>query len=529
MAAFPASCSVGAPGGGPIGRRYSKAWILVATILGSSMAFIDGTAVNVALPMMQRELGATLTELQWVIEAYALFLASLLLVGGSLGDRLGRRRVFVAGIVIFAVASVWAGVAPGAGHLIAARALQGVGGALFVPGCLALIGACFTDEERGKALGTWSGASGLMAAMGPLLGGFLADTVGWRWVFFINVPIAVVVIAIAVLRVPESGDPTGGRRVDWVGGLLVTVGLGALVYGLIESANRGFGDPVVAASIVVGIGGLAGFVFAETRVHSPMMPLGVFRSRSFAGANILTLLLYAGLGGALFFLPLNLVLVQGYSATQAGAALLPFIVLIAVLSRFMGGLVARTGAKLPLVVGPSVAGVGFLLFAVPGVGGSYWTTFFPAVVVFGLGMSITVAPLVTVVMGTVDQSLSGLASGINNAISRVASLLALAVFGMVALALFNGALDSQLADAGVPTQVVEQLEGERAKLAGAEAPAGLAPGVAAAVDRAIDRAFVQAFRGIMVISALLAFASALTALVAIERRPAPRGQPAVGT
>ena len=524
MASFPAS-----RGGGPVeggaGPRYSKGWILVATILGSSMAFIDGTAVNVALPVMQRELGATLTQLQWVIVAYALFLGSLLLVGGSLGDRLGRRRVFVVGIVVFAVASVWAGLAPGVGQLIAARALQGIGGALFVPGSLALIGACFTDEERGKAIGTWSGASGLMAAVGPLLGGFLAEEFSWRWVFFINVPIAVVVVVIALARVPESVGAAGGR-VDWVGGALATFGLGALVYGLIESANRGLSDPLVVAAIVLGGAGLAAFVFAESRVRSPMMPLGVFRSRSFAGANVLTLLLYAGLGGTLFFLPLNLVLVQGYTATQAGAALLPFILLLGVLSRFMGGLVARTGAKLPLVIGPAVAGVGFLLFAVPGIGGSYWTTFFPAVVVFGLGMSITVAPLVTVVMGTVDPTLAGLASGINNAISRVASLLALAAFGMVALVLFNGSLDTRLADAGVPADVVAQLEGERVKLAGAEVPAGLSPALAATIEGAIDAAFVDAFKGIMVIGALLAFASALTALVAIERRPVPRASPA---
>ena len=295
MATFPASRG-GRPVEGGTGPRYSKAWILAATILGSSMAFIDGTAVNVALPVMQRELGATLTQLQWVIVAYALFLGSLLLVGGSLGDRLGRRRVFVVGIVVFAVASVWAGLAPAVGQLIAARALQGIGGALFVPGSLALIGACFTDEERGKAIGTWSGASGLMAAVGPLLGGFLAEEFSWRWVFFINVPIAVVVVVIALARVPESVGAAGGR-VDWLGGALATFGLGALVYGLIESANRGLGDPLVVAAIVLGVAGLAAFVFAESRVRSPMMPLGVFRSRSFAGANVLTLLLYAGLGG----------------------------------------------------------------------------------------------------------------------------------------------------------------------------------------------------------------------------------------
>ena len=525
MAAFPASCSVGPVGGGVV-RRYSKVWTLVATILGSSMAFIDGTAVNVALPILQADLDASITELQWVIEAYALFLAALLLVGGALGDRLGRRRIFVIGIVVFASASAWCGIAPSVGQLIAARALQGIGGALFVPGSLALIGACFTDQERGKALGTWSGASGLMAAAGPLLGGFLADTFSWRWVFYINIPIAIIVVAIALLRVPESRDPEGGGGVDWAGGLLATVGLGALVYGLIESANRGLSDPIVVASLALGVVGLVAFVFVEARVRSPMMPLGVFRSRNFAGANILTLLLYAGLGGSLFFLPLNLVLVQGYSATQAGAALLPFILLIALISRWAGGLVTRTGPKLPLVVGPAIAGVGFLLFARPEIGGSYWVTFFPAIAVFGLGMALTVAPLVTVVMGSVDQNHAGLASGINNAISRTASLLALAVFGLIALALFNGALDDRLADAGVPPAVVASLEGERVKLAAAEAPAGLEADLAAAVDRAIDLAYVAAFRGIMLISAALAFASALTALLWIERSPVARAQPA---
>ncbi|MEE8518576.1 MAG: MFS transporter [Dehalococcoidia bacterium] len=523
MASFPHDKHAGSPAGGVVARNYSGVWILVATILGSSMGFIDATAVNVILPIMQEDLGATLTELQWFIEAYALFLAALLLVGGTFGDRLGRKRVFMWGIGIFAGASIWAGLAPNAEQLIAARAVQGIGGALFIPGSLALIGACFTDSERGSAVGTWSSASALTMALGPLLGGWLATEFSWRWVFFINVPLAAVVILICLTRVPESREQVSGK-IDWLGAALATVGLGALVYGLIESANLGFGHPEVVGTLGLGVAALIGFVVTELKVESPMIPLGVFKVRSFTGANIMTLLLYGGLGGAFFFVPLNLIQVQGYSATQAGASFLPFVLLIAVLSRYTGGLVPKIGAKIPLTVGPAIAGAGFLAFALQGVNeGSYWTTFFPAMVLFGVGMAITIAPLVTVVMGTVPQSQSGLASGVNNAVTRTGSLLAIAVFGVVALALFNGSLDDGLAAVDAPPAVVASLEDERVELAGADLPPGLPPAQEAELRNAIDEAFVDAFRGIMYISAGLAFAGAIVALFVIERRPKPRG------
>ena len=484
------------------------------------MAFIDGTAVNVALPVMQADLDASLSELQWVVAGYALFLAALLLVGGSLGDRLGRRRTFIWGVAIFAVASVGAGLAPNVQSLIVARAVQGVGGALFVPGSLALIGACFTDVERGRAVGTWSAMSGLTAAAGPLLGGWLAETLSWRWIFFINIPMALVVIGVAMARVPESRDETTGARTDWLGSALVTLGLSGVVYGLIASVDRGFSDTLVVGALVVGGIGLAGFLLVEARVRWPMMPLAMFRSRNFAGANFLSLLLYGALGGALFFVPLNLVQVQvqGYSPTEAGAAMLPFVLVLAVLSRWAGGLVTRVGAKLPLVAGPGIAGIGFLLFARPGIGDGYWTGYFPAVTAFGIGMAITISPLVTVVMGTVDQRLSGTASGINNAVSRTASLLAVAVFGVVALGFFNGSLDDKLLAIDAPPAAVEHLEAERGELAGADLPEGLTPEVEASLRRAIDESFVDAFRGIMLIAAGLAFTSSLVALVVVEPR-----------
>lgn len=506
-------------------RDYSGAWILLATILGSSMAFIDFTAVNVSLPVIQEDLGASITQLQWVIEAYALFLAALLLVGGTLGDRFGRRRAFIWGIGLFMASSIWVGLAPDLTQVIIARALQGVGAAIFVPGSLALIGACFTDDERGGAIGTWSAASALTTVIGPLLGGFLATNFSWRWVFFINVPIAVIVIVIAITRVPESRDDESGRRLDWTGAVLATVGLGALVYGLIEAANLGLGHVGVVVSLVAGVLGLAAFVMRELRTDHPMMPLGVFRSRDFSGANVLTFLLYGALGGSMFFFPLVLVQVRGYSPLEAGAAFLPFVFLVSTISRWAGGLVIKVGAKLPLVAGPAIVGVGFLLYARPALEGSYWTTYFPAVVAVGFGMAITISPLVTTVMSSVDQRRSGLASGINNAVTRLASLVSIALFGLMALALFNAGLDDRLVDIGASPEIVQQLESQRVNLAGAQVPDGLPADKHAAVQRAIHESFVDAFRGVSLVSASLAFASALVALAVVGRRPRPEGAP----
>src|SRR5437773_8389688 len=302
--------------------KSSAPWILAATILGSSMAFIDGTVVNVALPALQDNLNATVVDVQWVVESYGLFLAALILVGGSMGDRFGRRRVFCAGAALFALASIWCGVAPGVGQLIVARAVQGVGGALLVPGSLAIISASFSEERRGKAIGTWSGFTAITAAIGPVIGGWLIQHVSWRAVFFIDVPLALVVLGISYWRVPESRDDAGGKRLGWFGACLATMGLGAVVYGLIESSRLGFAHPVVLVALFIGVLSLALFVLVEARSRNPMLPLTLFRSRDFGGANLLTLFLYAALAGALFFLPINLIQVQGYSATQAGAALL---------------------------------------------------------------------------------------------------------------------------------------------------------------------------------------------------------------
>jgi EmrB/QacA subfamily drug resistance transporter len=491
-------------------------WVLAATILGSSMAFIDGTVVNVALPVLQKELGATVADAQWVVEAYTLFLASLMLVGGSLGDRLGRRRVFAVGIVLFTAASIWCGFAPDPIQLIIARAFQGVGGALFVPGSLAIISATFPQETRGRAIGTWSGFTTITTVLGPVLGGWLVEHTSWRWVFFINAPLAVAVLAIVALKVPESRDETASGRLDWLGALLATVGLGALVYGLIESGNRGLSDPLVLATVVGGVVALAAFVVVEARSHSPMMPLSMFKSSTFSGANILTFLLYGALGGTLFFVPFNLLQVQNYTPTATGAAMLPFIILLSTLSRWSGGLVARYGAKLPLVIGPAIAGLGFALFALPGTKADYWTGFFPAMTVLGLGMAITVAPLTTTVMGAAEVSKSGIASGINNAVSRVAGLLAVAVLGIVMLAAFNSSMDSRLSTMQLSPSVRQSIDEQRIRLAGADIPHDIAEPQRTQLQEAIDESFVAGFRLVMLTGAGLAFASAISAWLMVE-------------
>jgi len=502
----------------------SKPWVLAAAIVGSSMAFIDGTVVNVALPAIQADLQATAFQAQWVVESYALLLAALLLVGGALGDHYGRRRIFAVGVGIFAISSVACGLAASVQQLIAARAVQGIGGALLVPGSLALISAAFPEKERGKAIGTWSGFSGITAAVGPVLGGFLVDHFSWTWAFLINVPMALLVLWIAWRHVPESHGASASGGLDFWGALLATAGLGGVVYTFIEAPTQGWGSPAVIAALGVGIVGSAGFIAVERKARTPMLPLGLLRIGNFSGANLLTLLLYAALGGGLYFFPLNLIQVQGYSATVAGAALLPFILIMFALSGWAGQLVDRFGPRLPLVIGPAIAAVGFALFAVPGVGASYWSGFLPAVIVLGFGMTVTVAPLTTTVMNAVGPDLAGVASGVNNAVSRAAAVLAIAVFGAIMAWAFDAALADNLRGMGASAQVSAFLEGERSKLAGAALPPGVDAATAAAVKRAVAESFVTGFRWVMLLSAGLAVLSASSAWLMIRRGPAAENQ-----
>ncbi|HET8910315.1 MAG TPA: MFS transporter [Ktedonobacteraceae bacterium] len=485
-------------------------WVLLATILASSMAFIDGSVVNVALPVIQVELNATGTDVQWIIEAYSLFLAALILVGGSLGDHFGRKRIFTLGIIIFTLASVVCGLSANVLQLILARAIQGIGGALLVPGSLAIISASFSNEKRGQAIGTWSGFTAITSVVGPVLGGWLVQYASWRWVFFINIPLAAIVLFVLFWRVPESRDESlKGKGLDWWGTLLVTLALGTIVYGLIQAGGLGLGHPLVLTSLAIGVVAFATFLLVESRVPTPIVRLDLFRSHTFAGANLLTLLLYAALGGLMFYLPFNLIQVQGYSATAAGAAFVPFILIMFLLSRWTGGLVTRYGAKLPLIVGPFITAIGFSLYAVQGVGGSYWTTFFPAVVVMGIGMTITVAPLTTTVMGSVDQSHAGVASGINNAISRTAGLLAIAVLGIVMGTAFKLTLENNLATLSLSPQIHQAIVAQQVKLAGISIPTGVSSATHIAIKQAIDDAFISGFRLVAFICVGLALASAL--------------------
>lgn len=498
----------------------NEGWLLAATILGSSMAFIDSTIVNVALPVLQKDLQATVVQAQWVVEAYALFLAALILVGGSLGDHFGRRRIYALGVALFAAASIWCGFAPDILQLILARAVQGIGGALLVPGSLAIISASIGEARRGKAIGTWSGFTSITAAVGPVLGGWLVQTFSWRWAFFINIPMAVIVLVLLFWRVPESRDISGARRLDWWGTLLAAFGLGILVYGLITAGEVGLGNPIVLVCLLLGVVILATFVYVEMRVPAPMLPMTLFRSRTFSGTNLLTFLLYAALGGALFFFPFNLVQVQQYTATAAGAALLPFILIMFLLSRWSGGLVPRYGARLPLTVGPLIVAAGFLLFARPGIGGSYWTTYFPAVVVLGLGMAVSVAPLTTAVMGSVDSQHAGIASGVNNASARAAGLLAVAVLGIVMLAVFSSSLNSRLDTIQLSQSQRASIEEQSGRLADISPPKGLDNVQAISVNLAVDDAFLAGFRVVMWVAAGLAVVSSLCAWLLVEdKRP----------
>jgi EmrB/QacA subfamily drug resistance transporter len=472
------------------------------------MTFIDGTVVNVALPALQADLHATIADVQWVIEAYALFLGTLILAGGSLGDQFGRRRVFLLGMGLFTLASIGCGLAGSTRVLIVARAIQGAGAAFLVPGSLAIISATFENADRGRAIGTWSGFTSMTAAIGPVLGGWLIEHVSWRAVFFLNVPLAVTVFAVSMRFMPETRDRSRSSRIDYAGTALAVLGLGALVFALLEYAT--LTAAAVAALAGGGVAALVALVLVERSTADPMLPLELFASRAFTLANVLTLLLYAALNVVFWLAPLQLIQVQRYSATAAGASLLPFSLLMLLLSRWSGGLADRVGSRLPLTIGPIVAAGGLLLFTRLGSGGSYWTTVFPAIAVLGLGMAGVVAPLTTTVMSAAPAQHAGVASGVNNAVSRIAGLIAVAVFGLVLVRAFDARAERALDRLNLPAASRAAIERELPKLAGAELDAGIADGQRRAAKDAIDRSFTWAFALIMIVAAAVAGAAAAT-------------------
>jgi EmrB/QacA subfamily drug resistance transporter len=464
-----------------------KRLTLAATILGSSMSFIDGSVVNIALPAIQQALHADAVSTQWIVNAYLLLLGALVLVGGSAADLYGRRRIFILGIAVFTAASIACGLAPDVTVLVISRAVQGFGAALLTPASLAMLGATFDEHERSHAIGIWAGAGALTAAAGPVLGGWLVDQVSWRAIFLLNVPLAVVAAGLAVLFACESRDDKA-NRLDWNGAIVVAIGLAAVTWGLGAIPASGFHDKSVLGALAAGIALLVAFVAIEARSgERAMMPLPLFNSRNFAATNALTLLLYFALGGTMYYLPFGLIRLGGYSATQAGAALLPFALIMGFGASFAGTLSDRFGPRLSLTVGPLIAACGLALLAVADFGQSYWVAVFPPICLLAVGMTITVPPLTSTVMASVGETHVGIASGVNNAVARVAGLLAVAALGTVLFASFS----HHLVALGLPPAHAN--DALNAVLAG---QAGVPQDALAAFDRAL--------RTVMLVAALCA-------------------------
>jgi EmrB/QacA subfamily drug resistance transporter len=473
------------------------------------MAFIDGSVVSVALPVVQKTLNASAVQMQWVNNAYLLFLSAFVLVGGSLGDRVGRKKVFIFGILMFTLASVACGLSPNSLWLIGARAVQGLGAALLVPSSLAIIGATFAEEDRGRAIGTWAGASAIVTALAPLLGGWLVDSVSWRAIFLLNVPVALIAVGISIRFMPETRDTEEQGRLDLLGAGLVALGLAGITYGLSP-------DRYHTLSLLVGAGLVALFVTHEARASNPMVPLSLFRNLNFSGTNALTLLLYFALSGAFFYIPFYLIQVQGFSATAAGAAFLPFTIFMGGGSRFAGGLVARYGARTPLIVGPLIVAVGLVVCAFAEPDRSYWAVLFPAVLIMGVGMTVSVAPLTTAVMASVPPSKVGVASGINNAVSRLAGLLAVAVLGVLVLQGFTSHLMPW-----VTTHHADYIRPQIDKLMAISLPSTLPTQELEGARTAIRDAFTSAIHAAMLVAAGLAALGALCSALLIRKKVVP--------
>ncbi len=502
-------------------------WVLFATISASSMAFIGGSALNVALPAIQNDLGASGGDLLWIVNSYALFLAALLLLGGSLGDHYGRKRVYMIGIIIFTIASVASGFAPNANILIGARVIQGIGGAMMIPGSLAIVSAYFDDKTRGKAIGYWSSITTLTSIIGPIIGGILAENGLWRGIFFLNIPLAIIAIIALWLRVPESHDENATPNFDVMGAVLVALAMGGITYGAIsigELGLEGFQRLDLMGSLIGGFILMGAFIWWEGRTKEPMMPLRLFKSSTFLGTNLVTLLLYGALGGALYFFPLNLVQIQGYGEAFVGIAFLPWTLMLVILSPMMGGVVDRYGPRLPLIIGPIITGAGFAALSIPSITtgqSQFWVTFFPATLLLGVGMGILVAPLTTAVMGSVPQDSAGIASGINNAMSRASQVLALSILGGIGLIIFTSSFSPAIEALNLPTDNETQLIAVASDLGGIQIPDRLSSEQQQAVRQSIQSEFVAMFRIIMWIAAGLCWVSAALAWIFVDKNLSP--------
>ncbi len=493
-------------------------WVMVATIMASAMAFIDGTALNVVLPALQKGLNASGADLFWILNAYLLMLASLILIGGSLGDKLGRKKVYMIGIFIFICGSALCGTATSVILLITFRILQGMGGALMIPGSLSLISSSINENERGKAIGTWSSITTVVTIGGPILGGALADAGLWRYIFYINVPIGIAALIILWKKVKEVKDENDNKSIDVIGAFTIALGLAALTFGFLRMPAVGF-NWEVGLSIAGGVLLLIVFVFVEEKSKHPMMPLHFFRNPIFTGVNLLTFFLYAGLGVGMLFLSLNLVQVQGYSQLESGLTFLPFTLLMITLARHAGTLADKYGPKLFLIAGPTVAGIGLLVLAmVKQTNGTsqYWTTFFPGILIFGLGMSFTVAPLTATVMGSVNANFSGMASGVNNALTRISNVFANAIFGALAGLFFTAALQKQLDKLSFGQNEKKTIMMQAVDLGNAKVPASIPASQKPMIEQYFHESFISAYGRIMLISSALCFIGALMSVLFIK-------------
>ncbi|WP_448702429.1 MFS transporter [Mucilaginibacter sp. AW1-3] len=508
-----------------LGSKAGK-WIMISSILASSMAFIDGTALNVVLPALQKSLNASGTDLFWILNAYLLMLAALILIGGSLGDQLGRKKVFMIGIAIFICGSALCGFAPGVTFLIAFRMLQGVGGALMIPGSLSLISSSINAKERGKAIGTWSAFTTVVTMGGPVLGGAFADAGLWRYIFFINIPIGLAALFILGKWVNESKDDAPEHRLDYPGAVAIALGLGLLTFGFLRIPAVGWHHWQAYGSIVLGSVLLVVFIVIEKMSKYPMMPLTLFSNLTFTGANLLTFFLYAGLGAGMLFMGLNMVQIQGYSQLQSGATFLPFTVMMIFIARFAGALADKHGPRLFLICGPAITGVGLLILSFIGQthgAADYWTTFFPGILVFGFGMSITVAPLTAAVMGSVSEHFSGTASGVNNAMSRISGVFANAIFGALAVLFFAGALQNQIKAMPLNADAKQTVMAQVVNLGNAHVPSNIPAREKAEIEKSYHQSFIAAYANIMRISAGLGFLGALMAVGFIRNSGVKKG------
>lgn len=490
-------------------------WVLVASILGSAVAFIDSTAVNVLLPVFQRELDASITQVQWIMEGYALFISSLILFSGALGDKFGRRKMFIIGAVVFSIASAFSGIAPDIHYLIISRMFQGVGGALLVPGSLALINIYFDDVTRGKALGIWSAMTALTAAIGPIVGGWLAENVSWRLVFFLNIPLTITVLYVLFFKIKEDKG-LNSKRLDILGSVLVSAGLGLVIFGLIESSNFGFLNPFVMISIPAGIICLIAFIKHESRVENPILPLKLFNSPDFRNANIISFLFWATWNSMVFFIPFCFIQVYGYTADKVAISFVPALVALFVLSPVSGFVVNKVGAKILLIFGYILVGTAYFLFTLVDLDTKYFADLFLPIVLVGIGFGLTVPPLVSVLFGSIKKDHSGLVSGINNSVGRLAGLFAIAVLGVVAVNVFNFHFDSYLEAVKLSPEIQKIVEMERLKLGGFEFPENLDSENAVYLRESVKLSFLSSFRIIMYICSGVAFLAAVLSFLTLR-------------